>query len=472
MTQAVDHLLKIDREHIWHPYASMSSPALVYPVASAQGVYLNLSDGRRLLDGMSSWWAAIHGYNHPRLNQAVRKQLSHMSHVMFGGLTHEPAVRLSEALLGILPEGLNKIFYADSGSVAVEVAMKMALQYQHALGFTQRYKFATIRAGYHGDTWHAMSVCDPVTGMHSLFSKGLAAQYFLPQPSSRFPGTCSDSRECFSKELTVNEEVANQSNPTNWASDKSCTRALYPSFNPEDMEPLRELLAGSGHEIAALILEPIVQGAGGMYFYHPEYLRQARVLCQEYGVLLIFDEIATGFGRTGKMFAAEHAGVLPDIMCIGKALTGGYMTLSATITTAHIAHTICAGEAKCFMHGPTFMANPLACAVAAESIALLKESDWQGQVGMLERSLYQALLPAKTWSCVADVRALGAIGVIEMNDPVNTESLQARLVEQGVWVRPFARLVYVMPPYVMNEEQVVQLCAGVLQALREEYGCE
>lgn len=477
MSEAIDHLLSIDREHIWHPYASMNSPAPVYPVASAQGVYLNLSDGRRLLDGMSSWWAAIHGYNHPRLNQAVQQQLSSMSHVMFGGLTHEPAVRLSEALLAILPEGLNKIFYADSGSVAVEVAMKMALQYQHALGLTQRYKFATIRAGYHGDTWHAMSVCDPVTGMHSLFSKGLATQYFLPQPSSRFPSACVDSSESFSKEQTLNDQVSSdqvssQSNSTNWPSNKNLTSALYESFNPEDMQPLRELLAARGHEIAALILEPIVQGAGGMYFYHPEYLRQARVLCQKYGVLLIFDEIATGFGRTGKMFAAEHAEVLPDIMCIGKALTGGYMTLSATITTAHVAQTICAGEAKCFMHGPTFMANPLACAVAAESIALLRESAWQAQVAMLERSLYQGLAPAQAWSCVADVRALGAIGVIEMKDPVNMASLQARLVEQGVWVRPFGRLVYLMPPYVMKQEQVVQLCARVLQALREEYDCE
>lgn len=429
MTRDKEYLLAIDREHIWHPYASMSDPSPVYLVQRAEGVYLELADGRRLLDGMSSWWAAIHGYNHPRLNQAIQKQVADMSHVMFGGLTHEPAIRLTEQLLAILPEDLNKIFYADSGSVAVEIALKMALQYQQAINQAGRYKFATIRSGYHGDTWHAMSVCDPVTGMHGLFSKGLTPQFFLPQPSTRF-----------------NEE-----------------------FNYQDIHVLSDLLERHGREITALILEPVVQGAGGMYFYSPEYLVHAKALCQEHGVLLIFDEIATGFGRTGKMFAAEHAEIAPDIMCIGKALTGGYMTLSATITHAHIAATICAGEAKCFMHGPTFMANPLACAVAAESIALLRESPWQNGVARLEEELRQGLAAAKQWSFVENVRALGAIGVIQLKAPVRMASLQARLVEHGVWVRPFANLVYLMPPYIMNSNQVQTLCSAVLTALQEEY---
>ncbi|HSG04380.1 MAG TPA: adenosylmethionine--8-amino-7-oxononanoate transaminase [Marinobacterium sp.] len=418
--------LQFDRDHIWHPYSSMINPPPMTPVVSASGTRLRLNDGRELIDGMSSWWSAIHGYNNPVLNQTAKDQIDRMSHVMFGGITHEPAIELARKLVRMSPEGLEKVFIADSGSVSVEVAIKMALQYWQSLDKGAKHKLVTLRGGYHGDTFGAMSVCDPVTGMHEIFTGVLPKHHFVPRPHSKFGDPLQTS----------------------------------------DSDALESVFEAHAGEIAALVLEPIVQGAGGMYFYSADYLKRARELCDQYDVLLIADEIATGFGRTGKLFACDHANISPDILCVGKALTGGYMTLAATLTTDKIAQTISAGGAGCFMHGPTFMGNPLACAVANASLGIIETGEWKAQVARISEDLSAGLSAAAKLESVAEVRVIGAIGVVERKEPVALSKVQPLFVERGIWVRPFGRNVYLMPPYISSAEDISALTTGIVDVLR------
>ncbi|WP_075593549.1 adenosylmethionine--8-amino-7-oxononanoate transaminase [Pseudoalteromonas sp. PAB 2.2] len=423
--QTID--LDFDREHIWHPYTSMTTPLPVYPVSHAKANRIFLETGEALIDGMASWWSAIHGYCHPVLNEAITKQLGKMSHVMFGGLTHKPAVELAKKLVEITPSTLDKVFLADSGSVSVEVAIKMALQYWLSQGIKTKQKLMTPLKGYHGDTFAAMSVCDPINSMHSMYSGFLPEHVFVPAPVSRFNET----------------------------------------FDIHEAETLEVFFKEHHQDVAAFIIEPIVQNAGGMNFYHPEYLRHIRALCDKYNVLLICDEIATGFGRTGKLFAVEHADIEPDIMCIGKALTGGMMTLSATLTTSKVAVGISEGEAGVLMHGPTFMGNPLACETACASIDLLLEQPWQEQIVHINKVLTEQLSKCKQHANVVDVRTLGAIGVVELNRRVDVAKIQQFFVEKGVWIRPFGKLIYLMPPYISSETCLEKLCGAIDDAISQ-----
>ena len=420
--------LEFDKHHVWHPYTSMSKPLPSYLVESAEGVYITLASGEKIIDGMSSWWSVLHGYNHPELNQALIKQTEKFAHVMFGGLTHEPAIELAKNLIELTPEGLNKVFLSDSGSVSVEVALKMSIQYWHSQNKPEKHKILTVRNGYHGDTFAAMSVCDPVNGMHQLFEPVLMKNLFAPAPKIAFGQT----------------------------------------WNINDVVELSAMFAQHHQQIAAFIIEPIVQGAGGMRLYHPDYLKVCRKLCDQYNVLMIADEIATGLGRTGKLFACEWANISPDIICLGKTLTGGYMTLAATLCTDEIANTISNGEAGCFMHGPTFMGNPLACAVANANLKILKRNQWQQQVAEIEKIFKQQLLALKSHHRVKDTRVLGAIGIVQATESVDMAEIQKRFVELGVWIRPFGQLIYIMPPFISDEAQLTLLIEAISTVLDED----
>ncbi|WP_201615293.1 adenosylmethionine--8-amino-7-oxononanoate transaminase [Psychrobacter sp. JCM 18902] len=414
-----------DQQHLWHPYASLPPTYPNIVIDHADGIYIVTQDGTRLIDGMSSWWASVHGYNHPKLNAAIIEQLGKMAHVMFGGLTHQPAIDLGKKLLSIVPAGLDAIFYADSGSIAVEVALKMALQYQIAAKRPDKQQFASTHSGYYGDTWHAMSVCDPINGMHSLYGKQLPMQHFVPAPPMGFERDISQS----------------------------------------EYDELTDFFDKNSDKLAGFIIEPIIQGAGGMRFYSPQYLQLLRKLCDKYKVVLIADEIATGFGRSGKLFACEHASISPDIMTIGKALTGGYMTFAATLCTRKIADTISQSDYPALMHGPTFMGNPLACAVACASIDLILSYDIEARTANMQRTMEQQLAPAVLLEGVAEVRCLGAVAVIELHDAVEMPIFQALLIENGIWVRPFGKLVYIMPPYVIADDELATLCQALLKVV-------
>jgi adenosylmethionine---8-amino-7-oxononanoate aminotransferase len=425
--ESLEKLLDFDRLHVWHPYTSMPNVLPIFPVESARGVHIQLMDGRSLIDGISSWWTCIHGHNHPHLTQAAHAQIDRMSHVMFGGLTHQPAIELAQKLIAITPPDLQQVFFCDSGSVAVEVAMKMAVQYWYNCGLPQKQRFLTIRHGYHGDTFAAMSACDPVNGMHHLFGSILPQQYFAEAPQISYDRDWHDA----------------------------------------DIASFEALLAANHDRIAAAIFEPVVQNAGGMRFYHPEYVRRAKALCEQFNVLLILDEIATGFGRTGKLFASEYAHICPDIMCIGKALTGGFLSLAATLVAQKISDSFTLGAAGVFMHGPTFMANPLACAVSLANINLLESYDWQSTVRAIESQLKAELEPCRSLAAVKDVRVLGAIGVVELHDPVKIELVQPRLVEEGVWLRPFGRLIYTMPPYIIQPSELRAITDAIYKVVAQ-----
>jgi adenosylmethionine-8-amino-7-oxononanoate aminotransferase len=421
-------LLALDRERVWHPYGALpGAPPGPLPVVSAHGVRLRLADGRELIDGMASWWCAIHGYRHPVLDGAIREQLGRMAHVMFGGLTHAPAIHLAERLVELTPDGLERVFFADSGSVSVEVAIKLCLQYQRAVGRPERKRLLTVAGGYHGDTFGAMAVCDPVGGMHSLFTGTLAEHVFAERPPDGFAAGLDER----------------------WAAH------------------VRELIAARSDELAAVIVEPVVQGAGGMRFHAPECVALLRECCDEHGLLLVLDEIATGFGRTGALFACEHAGVVPDVMCVGKALTGGYLTLAATLCAGAVAEAVSAGEGGGLMHGPTFMANPLACAVALASLDLLADGGWRAQVGAIERGLRVGLEPARELPGVVDVRVLGAIGVVQLAREADIPAATAAAVDRGVWLRPFRDLIYTMPPYVIDEDDLARVTGAMVAAAGE-----
>lgn len=420
----LNKLIEFDNQHIWHPYTSMSKPVPAYLVDRCEGVYIHLATGEKLIDGMSSWWSTIHGYNNAELNKAATDQLQKMAHVMFGGLTHRPAIKLAQLLIEMTPKGLDHVFFADSGSVAVEVALKMAIQYQYSQKRAKKNQIITIKNGYHGDTWHAMSVCDPINGMHSLFEGRLTPQIFVDQPKCQF----------------------------------------HEEWNPADLDELTTIIEKDHHKIGAMILEPIVQGAGGMRFYHPEYLRGVRELCSRFDIVLIADEIATGFGRSGKMFACEWADIVPDIMCLGKALTGGYMTMAAVMASSKIAH----GIEGAFMHGPTFMANPLAAAVACRSLELLQENPPLERIKQIEVTLEKELRQLENYSQVAQVRILGAIGVVEMKEDVRMAEIQAKFINKGIWIRPFGKLIYIMPQYIISDHELEHLCRAMVDVITDQ----